>query len=413
MTNTIKLPQLAWYGSSESNLPVPDSWQVGVYNMEGFNVPAMKLEQIRAAIQKPIGSPRIGKLAKNKQEVAIIFDDMSRVTRVAQIVPFVLEELVEAGIPDNRIRFISALGCHGTMGRFDFVRKLGEEVVSRFPVYNHNALDNSCTYVGTTSKGIRVLANAEVMKCDFKIGIGSIAPHVLLGFSGGSKIVLPGITSIGTNEALHRLGAKVKQERHLGMGIYKDNPLRQEIDEAATIVGLNYKIDCICNMWGETTHIFSGNPQSTFTAGVEIAKKHYLSTRATDNDVVIANIFAKVNEPQGGMSNTIPSVSSQGGDLILICNAPDGHVIHYLLGTFGRNSGGPMSGKFKLPHHINRLIIFSEYPDPTLACSCSPENKVILVNTWEKVLKLFENGNHVRGNVKVAVYPNAEIQYCA
>jgi nickel-dependent lactate racemase len=211
MTNTITLPQLAWYGSRELNLQVPDSWQIGMYNMEGFNMPAMKPEQIQAAIQKPIGSLRIAEQAKNKHEVAIIFDDMTRPTRVAQIVPFVLDELAAAGIPDNRIRFISALGCHGTMGRFDFVRKLGEEIVSRFPVYNHNAIDNCCTYVGTTGQGIRILANAEVMKCDFKIGIGSIAPHVMVGFGGGSKIILPGVTSLGTNEAHHRLGAKLRE----------------------------------------------------------------------------------------------------------------------------------------------------------------------------------------------------------
>jgi hypothetical protein len=177
------------------------------------------------------------------------------------------------------------------------------------------------------------------------------------------------------------------------------------------MVGLDFKIDCLCNMWGETTHIFAGNPEATFTAGVKTAAKHYLSTRSRDNDIVIANIYAKVNEPEGGMSNTIPFISGHGGDLLLICNAPDGHVIHYLLGTFGRDSGGSMSTKFKLPQHVNRLIIFSEYPDPTLACSCSPEDKVIVVNTWEKVLKLYDTG--VKRIMKVAVYPSAEIQYCA
>lgn len=332
MTSTIKLPQLAWHGNRELELPVPDSWQVETCHMAGGNVPAMTPARIKAAIKKPIGSPAIRELAKDRREVVIIFDDMSRITRAAQIVPFILEELAEAGVPESNIRFIAALGCHGAMNRVDFVRKLGEEVVSRFPVFNHNSFDGGCTYVGTTSRGIRISANTEVMKCDLKIGIGSVEPHIMAGFGGGAKIILPGVTSLATNEALHRLGARIRQEHPempMGIGIYPGNPLRQEMEEAAAMVGLNIKVDCLFNMWGETTHIFTGDPRATFAAGVEVAKTHYLTPKAKEKDIVIANTFCKVNEPESGITSALPSVTSRGGDLVLVYNAPEGHVIHY------------------------------------------------------------------------------------
>lgn len=416
MTDTIKLPQLPWHRSRELELPVPDSWHVEVCHIAGANLPAMKPEQIKAAIAKPIGSPPVRELAKDRHEVAIIFDDMTRVTRVAQIVPFILEELAEAGIPDNGIRFVSALGCHGAMDRLDFVRKLGEEVVSRFPAYNHNAFGNCCTYVGTTSRGTRVEANAEVMKCDLKIAIGSIQPHIMAGFGGGTKIILPGITSLETNESFHRLGAKISREnpdQPMGLGLYEYNPLRKEMEEAAAMVGLDIKVDCIFNMWGETTHIFTGNPRATFAAGVEVAKKHYLSPRAREKDIVIANTFAKAREPRSGITTTLPSVSSRGGDLVLICNAPEGHVIHFLMGTFGRTTTAALNRKSELPHHINRLIIFNEYPERNFANTFNPADKVFLMNKWDKVLELLEEGNRSGRRTQVAVYPNAEIQYCA
>ena len=88
----------------------------------------------------------------------------------------------------------------------------------------------------------------------------------------------------------------------------------------------------------------------------------------------------------------MPSVSSRGGDLVLIYNAPEGHVIHYLMGSFGRRTGGVISMKFKLPDHLNRLIVFNEYPDPTFGGSFEPADKVILVNKWDKVLELLEDG---------------------
>jgi len=90
--------------------------------MAGYNRPALSLDQIRESVTGDlIGTPPLRELAQGKKEAVIIFDDMTRVTRVAEIVPFVLEELAAAGIPDSNIRFVAALGCHGAMNRIDFV----------------------------------------------------------------------------------------------------------------------------------------------------------------------------------------------------------------------------------------------------------------------------------------------------
>ncbi|MCK5513558.1 MAG: DUF2088 domain-containing protein, partial [Deltaproteobacteria bacterium] len=87
--NTISLPQLPWHGTKELKLSLPDSWQVELYHMAGWNRPAMKPEEIKAAITNPIGIAPIRELARGKNEVVIIFDDMTRATRLAEIAPFV------------------------------------------------------------------------------------------------------------------------------------------------------------------------------------------------------------------------------------------------------------------------------------------------------------------------------------
>jgi hypothetical protein len=97
---------------------------------------------------------------------------------------------------------------------------------------------------------------------------------------------------------------------------------------------------------------------------------------------------------------------------VLICNAPDGHVVHYLLGSFGRHTGAIMGMKFKLPPHLDRLIFFNQYPDPTIYDSFDPADKVITADKWDRVLELLENKYPVSRKIKVAVYPNADIQYC-
>ncbi len=411
--NIIRVPQLAWYETKELELPLPDSWQLEIYNMTGYNHPAMKPHEIRASIRNPIGIPPIRELAKGKKEVVIIFDDMTRVTRIAKIVPFVLEELAAAGIPDNRIRFIVALGLHSTMWRQHFVKKLGEEIVARFPVYNHNPFGN-CTYVGTTSTyKTRVYANEEVMKCDLKIAIGSVVPHPLTGFGGGGKIILPGIVSFETTDHNHQMAAKSRQEHRgkpiIGMGISYNNLPRTDIDEAANLVGLDVLINCIVNMWGESVAMFVGAMEPAHAAAVQKAKSHYLTPRIEGKDIVVANTFAKVNEASIGLGIAYPAVNTEGGDVVLIANCPEGQATHYLGGPFGKTTWAKQHRHRAVPPHVNHLIVYNEYPHPGSSW-LDKDDKILYLDRWDDVLELLQKSHGT--DTKVAVYPNAEIQYC-
>lgn len=408
----VRLPQLAWYGTKELELTLPDSWQVEVYNMAGFDRPAMKPDEIKVAIANLIGSPPIRELARGKNEVVIIFDDMTRVTRVAELVSFVLEELAEAGIPDNRIQFICATGAHMALDRLSFVKKVGEATLARFPVYNHNPFDN-CTYVGTTSYGTDIYLNAEVMKCDFKIGIGSIVPHPEAGFGGGGKIILPGVASMETIEHSHHMEAEFRQKYPskliTGMGVFDDNPLRFNIEEATALVGLDVKIDCMVNMWGETVAIFAGALIPTYETAVREAKAHYLTPETKGEGIVIANTFAKANEAVNGLHTAFSAVSDKGGDIVLIANAPDGQVIHYLMGNFGKTTSGKLKLQAKIPQKVNHMIIYTEYPDVTGRGYIEASDKVLFVNNWDEAIQALQQFH--RAGTKVAVLPSAEIQY--
>jgi len=413
--NIIRLPQLAWYETKELKLPIPDSWQVEVYNMAGYNRPAMKPNEIKASIANLIGIPSIRELARGKKEVVIIFDDMTRVTRAAEIVPFILEELAEAGIPDNRIQFICATGAHMAWDRLCFAKKVGESILARFPVYNHNPFNN-CTYVGTTSYGTDIYINAEVMKCDLKIAIGSVVPHPNTGFGGGGKIILPGVSSIETIEHFHRLEARARQEHPdkpiTGMGIVAENPMRFDMEEASILAGLDVKIDCIVNIWGEIVALFAGAPKPTHQAAVGEAKAHYLTPKTKDESIVIANTFAKANEAiMIGLNTAFSAISPKGGDVVLIANAPDGQVTHYLMGSFGKTISGKLKLQVKIPQYVNHLIIYSEYPDLAGRGYVEASDKVLFMNNWDDALQALQEFHGA--STRVAVFPSAEIQYCS
>ncbi len=379
--------------------------------MAGYNRAAMKPAEIRASFANLIGTAPIRELARGKKEVVIIFDDLTRVTRAAEIVPFILEELATAGIPDNRIRFVCALGCHGALSRADFTKKLGEKTLARFPVYNHNPF-GSCVYVGTTKTfGTEVYINAEVMKCDFKIAIGAVVPHPRSGFGGGGKIILPGVASFAAIEHCHRAAyntTKTSLGKIAGMGAFDNNPMRFDIEEAAKMAGLDVLINCIVNAWGETVAIFAGALVPAYTAAIQEARTHYLTPRLVDKDIVIANTFSKVSEAYIGLCIATPAVHS-GGDVVLIANSPDGQVTHYLMGSFGKTTGAPMRMPTVIPPSINHLIVYSEFPDLAGRGFVEESPKVLYMSDWDAVLRTLQEFHGTQA--KVALYPGAEIQY--
>jgi nickel-dependent lactate racemase len=374
----------------------------------------MKAGEIRAAIASPIGMPPLREFAKSKKEVVILFDDLTRSTRVYEIVPFILKELAQAGITEDRIRFIAAVANHQAMDRVSLAKKLGEDIVAMFPVYNHCPFLN-CTYIGTTSFGTKAYINSEVMHCDLKIGIGQIVPHPLYGLGGGGKIVIPGVASYDTVVAHHGQTHTtwMAERRKLGLPVTGviDSPINADAQEIARMVGLDMLINCIVNLWGETAAIFAGALEPTYQAAVEEAKSHYITINTRDNDIVIANAYNKAAEFNMAMSNAVPAVNPRGGDIVLIANSPSGQDVHYLFDSFGKTISGSLGRPMMLAPHINRLIFYTEYPEAKLRDRFADRDKVLLMSDWKQVVKTLEKSYGV--GTKVAVYPSADIQYFA
>ena len=403
----IKIPQLLWHGNTETELNFPPAWKITYCAMNGANRPRLKPGEIEKAFAVPMGARPIEELARGKKEVVILFDDMARPTPVSEIVPYVLRNLEKAGISDQQIRFIAALGAHGAHTAIDFRKKLGENVLDRFPVYNHNPFDY-CQDLGKTSRGTPVAINKEVMACDLKIGIGSIVPHAFSGFGGGGKILFPGVAHIQSIAYNH--GTLVqKHPGSVGLGRIEGNVPRLDIEEATRMAGLDFKIDGIINLRGEITGLFVGDPILGHQEGVKSAKEVYATTPAQNMDIVIVNAYAKPTECAIAPYLGIPSLKEEGGDLVVIANEPAGQVVHYLFGEFGKCGEGKLKLPQPLPTKVKRLIIVSPFKDRVGACFFGDVSSILWVKTWEEVIDLLRA--EWGGKANVALYPDGTIQY--
>ena len=138
----IRMHVNAFFGDEEIECAFPATWQVTECRMAGHDALPLSDEQMRKALQQPIGTPRLQILAHGKREVCIVFDDLPKPTPVSRIVPFVLEELHAGGIRDEQIRFVCGPGTHRFLTYPEFAAKLGAEIVERYPVYNHSIWEN-------------------------------------------------------------------------------------------------------------------------------------------------------------------------------------------------------------------------------------------------------------------------------
>lgn len=403
----IQLPQLLWYGNNLLDIDLPDEWQVTVCPMRGGSRPALSLHEMEAAILNPIAAPSLQDLARGKRSAVIVFDDMTRPTRIFELAPIVIRELTAAGMPESAITFVCALGTHGALTQNELRKKVGQEILERFRVFNHNCYEH-CVPVGTTSFGTPVMFNREVMAAEVKIGIGCVTAHAQTGFSGGGKLLMPGVAHIDTISHYH-LDVYRQAPQTTGLGKHENNILRANIEEAAKLAGLDFKIDVLFNSRGETTAIFAGELSAVHERAVALAKEVYATDpRPKDKPLVIANAFAKANEMTIALGVGARALQKAGGTLVIIANSPEGQVVHYLLGRFGRDYGGRQYPVTAIPERID-LIIMAPYRDKTFADWFANPDAVTWTRDWSETLALLKQ--RFPGSVDVAVIPNATMQY--
>ncbi len=413
-TQTIRVPQLAFYGDTELELTLPASWQVETRPMPGAAQPALSDAEVRAALQGAIGSPPLRELARGKRQAVILFDDIARPTPVERLWPFVIEELAAAGLGDDQVRMIVALGTHAPHSREELRRKVGEEALRRFPVYNHNCYQH-CSYVGTTAQGTPVEVNDEVLACDLRIGIGSVLPHPSMGFGGGPKIILPGVCSLRTIRTHHTaLGARLTQEGHgatMRAGV-AEGPLWRDIADAARLAGLDFVVNSLLNQRRGVAALVAGHPVEAWRRGVEIARRHYATVPAHDADIVITNGYGKGNEAMiaAFAANLEVGAPPHSRDVVAISVAPQGVVVHYLTGDFGPATWYDRPKTVhRLPQGIRQMILYNPYPEMSNDAFFWAEPKPLELADWEEVLDVLVAA-HPDG-ARVVVYPDLTVQY--
>ncbi len=405
----VRLGISAWFDEREIEISFPSTWEVTERRMAGHDKPALSDAEMRAAMANPIGSASLSDMARGKRQVVILFDDLPKPTPAARIVPFVLEELHRGGITDDQIRFLCAPGTHRPMLYHEFAVKLGEEIVQKYPVYNHSIWDNLVD-IGVTSRGTPILVNREYLACDLHVGIGSIIPHQMAGFGGGGKMILPGIAGMRTVAWHHTERRKAPDLETAGLNKIDGNAFRLDIEEAARMADLHFKVDAVLNNRREVVGLFAGDFVAEHRAGVRLAREVYQTELLKDMDILVSNGYP--DECQFLRSTwPVPLSLREGGDVVLVNFAHSGQVLHQWSGRFGSDFGGggwTPNGRAKNLTRAARVFVYAPFLAKADRMELGAPEKVIWCKEWGEVLA--ELSSRHGAGAKVGVYPYAPIQ---
>lgn len=299
------------------------------------------------AIDRPIGSAPLGELVEPGQTVCIISDDVSRPTPVSSVLDLLLPRLHEAGVLKEDVTIMIALGSHRLMTQEEIEDKLGRDHARNYRVLQSIFKgESSFTEVGKSSLGQAILLAKPAIDADIRIGIGNIVPHNTLGFSGGGKILFPGIAAESSVSEFHSHAAT-----YAG-GVFGEieNSVRDEIEQWVEKAGLHFIINTILNRKGQVVNCVAGHYKQAHRAGAVFAKEVYGVPCQERADIVIVN-----GEPssfdfwQGTKGlNAASIVVKKGGSVILVCPCEEGvgphpEYLDYLGGKENEDHGDPLA----------------------------------------------------------------------
>jgi len=383
MVKEFQIPWAAWREPDYFIARFPDTWDVSICRMKGAECLEMSSDDIKKAILNPIGTPKLSEIAREKKSAIIVVDDMTRTTQAAKILPHVFEELEKADIEKDKIKILLAIGAHRPMNKRDCELKLGKEIADNYAIENHHPYLNLIN-LGESKIGTPIEVNKTYYESEVKIAVGGVIPHPLAGFGGGAKIVLPGVCGIRTLESNHSAGM-----RGVGAGLGRLTEIREDIEDIADIVGLDFSINVIMNEIGESIDLFAGHYRNAHRRTMEVAKEVYKTQLTQDNQICFLNAYPEDSELNQALKclNLLmiaPTAFLQRkGSIVFMSSSYEGRGYHSLIAETGAKLYSNYGDMVIWKAFVKKRNVF--YYSPNVSESdlyhFFPEN-VILIKEW-------------------------------
>lgn len=370
---------------------------------------------IDQVLSSPIGNQKPFSGVDGSTRVAIAINDKTRPVPNSLLLPPLLKRLHLLGVRNENITFFIATGTHEPMLRNEFHLILENRIVKDYPIISHDCDDSAHLYaIGTTSRGTPVQVNREFYDHDITIVVGDIEPHHFAGYSGGVKTAAIGLAGRVTINTNHKL---LLDERSF-IGIYEQNPLRQDIEEIGAMMNIDLALNAILNEKREIIGAFFGEPVAVMKAGMNLVDQVCRTHLTEPYDIVIASAGGHpkdINLYQSQKAMTHASLFCKpGGTIILVAECAEGVGSRgYLEFMSGVNDVNEVIEKFRKnefevgPHKAFQIArILQKHPVYLFSSLSQPMVKSLLLKPLEHINMINDLISEIP-NATVAVLPYA------
>lgn len=282
---------------------------------------------VAAGLLAPIGCPPLAALAAGKRTACILVCDVTRPVPNAVILRPVLATLEAAGLSREDILILVATGLHRPSTPEERVEMLSAEIASAYRVEDHHGtrLDEH-TYLGTTAMGVPAWIDTRYVQADLKLATGLIEPHLMAGYSGGRKLICPGIAALETVKLWH--GPAFLEHPKADCGFLEGNPVHEENTRIARLAGCDFIVNVTLDGRRRVTSVVAGDMEAAFLEGVKFVEGVVKAPIAEAVDVVVTSsagypLDATFYQVIKGMTGCLPIVK-QGGTIIIAASLSEG-----------------------------------------------------------------------------------------
>ncbi len=315
------------YGRRGLEIDVPDRNLVKVLRMQPARPLDDPLKAVADSLREPIGSAPLQEIAAGRSNACIAISDITRPVPNRILLPPILSALEEAGIPRERVTVVIATGLHRPNEGQELIELVGEELARELRIVNHVARDpGQHVYLGTTRSCTPAYVDRRFVEADLHIVTGFIEPHLMAGFSGGRKVVCPGLVSVETMRRFH--GPRILSHRNAREGVLEGNPVHREALEVARMARVDFAVDVALDESRQIVGVFSGELEESFYAGVEFVRQHVRDTLPEPVDIVVTTsagypLDATFYQAVKGVTAAM-NVVKEGGTIILAAECSEG-----------------------------------------------------------------------------------------
>jgi nickel-dependent lactate racemase len=325
--NDNKIVEIA-YGKSRLKLNVPSNFDVIEPKfLEEINAPKLAIEN---SLKNPINSKPLRDIINSDSVIAISVCDITR-AQPREIVLKAIIEHIEDIVPKSNIKILIATGTHRINTQEELISMLGKEIVNNLTVINHVCDDKeSLIKMDTSLKDVDVLLNKHWVEADIRITTGFVEPHFFAGFSGGSKLVAPGLAGLKTIMKLHNF-ERLNNPNSI-WGEINNNPIQQDVRKIAKETGVDFTVDVTLNRDQKITNIFSGNLIDSHNIACDFARKTAMVEVEKPYDIVITSnsgypLDQNLYQTVKGLS-AASQIVKKGGEILCLSECSDGIPNH-------------------------------------------------------------------------------------